>query len=220
MISSFANDSGYPWPGCSIGSEDFDKLDAALDFESTGRRATAQKALHLMVRGSHVSGFILRPDDGLSDVAIVCNGAVRWLSPAEFQWLMHESRSPITMDGEALAWKRMAERFRPFVHDPRKDWFHAGFLETDEIEEWNNRGDLLDEFDRMMASPTNLPLDSSERDAEFEKLRAENAKLREAAQEVVWSWVEATGHEDLPQCLMVSRAAVEGSIAGLEEALT
>jgi len=153
MISSFANDSGYPWPGCSIGSEDFDKLDAALDFESTGRRATAQKALHLMVRGSHVSGFILRPDDGLSDVAIVCNGAVRWLTPAEFQWLMHESRSPITMD-------------------------------------------------------------------ETERLRAENAKLREAAQEVVWSWVEATGHEDLPQCLMVSRAAVEGSIAGLEEALT
>jgi hypothetical protein len=114
---------------------------------------TAQKALHLMVRGSHVSGFILRPDDGLSDVAIVCNGAVRWLTPAEFQWLMHESRSPITMD-------------------------------------------------------------------ETEKLRAENAKLREAAQEVVWSWGEATGHEDLPQCLMVSRAAVEGSIAGLEEALT
>jgi hypothetical protein len=184
MISSFANDSGYPWPGCSIGSEDFDKLDAALDFESTGRRATAQKALHLMVRGSHVSGFVLRPDDGLSDVAIVCNGAVRWLTPAEFQWLMHESRSPITMDGDALAWKRMAE------------------------------------FDRMMASPANLPPDSSERDAEFEKLRAENAKLREAAQEVVWSWHEATGHEDLPQCLMVSRAAVEGSIAGLEEALT
>jgi hypothetical protein len=86
-------------------------------------------------------------------VAIVCNGAVRWLTPAEFQWLMHESRSPITMD-------------------------------------------------------------------ETERLRAENAKLREAAQEVVWSWVEATGHEDLPQCLMVSRAAVEGSIAGLEEALT
>jgi hypothetical protein len=133
--------------------EDFGRLDAALDFESTGRRVTAQKALHLMVRGSHVSGFILRPDDGLSDVAIVCNGAVRWLTPAEFQWLMHESRSPITMD-------------------------------------------------------------------ETEKLRAENAKLREAAQEVVWSWVEATGHEDLPQCLMVSRAAVEGSIAGLEEALT
>jgi hypothetical protein len=133
--------------------EDFGRLDAALDFESTGRRVTAQKALHLMVRGSHVSGFILRPDDGLSDVAIVCNGSVRWLTPAEFQWLMHESRSPITMD-------------------------------------------------------------------ETENLRAENAKLREAAQEVVWSWVEATGHEDLPQCLMVSRSAVEGSIAGLEEALT
>jgi hypothetical protein len=95
-------------------------------------------------------------------VAIVCNGAVRWLTPAEFQWLMHESRSPITMDDATLS---------PF------------FEET-------------------------------------EKLRAENAKLREAAQEVVWSWVEATGHEDLPQCLMVSRAAVEGSIAGLEEALT
>jgi hypothetical protein len=57
-------------------------------------------------------------------------------------------------------------------------------------------------------------------DQGLEKLRAENAKLREAAQEVVWSWREATGHEDLPQCLMVSRAAVEGSIAGLEEALT
>jgi hypothetical protein len=133
---------------------DIDKLDAALDFESTGRRVTAQKALHLMVRGSHVSGFILRPDDGLSDVAIVCNGAVRWLTPAEFQWLMHESRSPITID------------------------------------------------------------------AETEKLRAENAKLREAAQEVVWSWAEATGHEDLPQCLMVSRSALESSMGGLEEALT
>jgi hypothetical protein len=129
-------------------------LDAALDFESTGRRVTAQKALHLMVRGSHVSGFVLRPDDGLSDVAIVCNGAVRWLTPAEFQWLMHESRSPITID------------------------------------------------------------------AETEKLRAENAKLREAAQEVVWSWHEATGHEDLPQCLMVSRSAIEEAITGLEEALT
>jgi hypothetical protein len=142
--------------------EDFGRLDAALDFESTGRRVTAQKALHLMVRGSHVSGFILRPDDGLSDVAIVCNGAVRWLTPAEFQWLLHESRSPITMDDATLS---------PF------------FEET-------------------------------------EKLRAENAKLREAAQEVVWSWREATGHEDLPQCLMVSRSAVEGAIAGLEEALT
>jgi hypothetical protein len=92
--------------------EDFGRLDAALDFESTGRRVTAQKALHLMVRGSHVSGFILRPDDGLSDVAIVCNGAVRWLTPAEFQWLMHESRSPITMDdAESMIWEKIAVDF-------------------------------------------------------------------------------------------------------------
>jgi hypothetical protein len=70
---------------------DHERLEAALDFESTARRQTVAKALHLMVRGSHVSGFVLRPDDGLSDVAIVCNGAARWLSPAEFQWLMHES---------------------------------------------------------------------------------------------------------------------------------
>lgn len=72
------------------------KLDSVLDFESTGRRETSAKALHLLARGSHVSGFVLRPDDGLSDVAIVCNGATRFLSPAEFQWLMHESKSPIT----------------------------------------------------------------------------------------------------------------------------
>lgn len=72
------------------------KLDSVLDFESTGRRETSAKALHLLARGAHVSGFVLRPDDGLSDVAIVCNGATRFLSPAEFQWLMHESKSPIT----------------------------------------------------------------------------------------------------------------------------
>lgn len=66
-------------------------LESVLDFESSGRRQTAAKALHLMVRGSHISGFVLRPDDGLSDVAIVSNGATRFLSPAEMQWLMHES---------------------------------------------------------------------------------------------------------------------------------
>jgi len=66
-------------------------LESVLDYESTGRRQTAAKALHLMVRGSHVSGFVMRPDDGLSDVAIVSNGATRFLSPAEMQWLMHES---------------------------------------------------------------------------------------------------------------------------------
>lgn len=79
-----------------LGHSEEQKLDSVLDFESTGRRETSAKALHLLARGSHVSGFVLRPDDGLSDVAIVCNGATRWLSPAEFQWLMHESKSPIT----------------------------------------------------------------------------------------------------------------------------
>ena len=66
-------------------------LESVLDYESSGRRQTAAKALHLMVRGSHISGFVMRPDDGLSDVAIVSNGATRFLSPAEMQWLMHES---------------------------------------------------------------------------------------------------------------------------------
>lgn len=79
-----------------LGHSEEQKLDSVLDFESTGRRETSAKALHLLARGAHVSGFVLRPDDGLSDVAIVCNGATRFLSPAEFQWLMHESKSPIT----------------------------------------------------------------------------------------------------------------------------
>ena len=69
-----------------------------LDFSSTGRDETAAKAAVLTERGSHVSGFVLRPDDGISDVAIVCNGCTRWLSHAEMQWLMHESHSPITAD--------------------------------------------------------------------------------------------------------------------------
>ena len=75
-----------------------DVLLEALDFSSTGREETAAKAAVLTERGSHVSGFVLRPDDGISDVAIVCNGCTRRLSPAEMQWLMHESHSPITMD--------------------------------------------------------------------------------------------------------------------------
>jgi hypothetical protein len=79
-----------------LGHSEEQKLDSVLDFESTGRKQTSAKALHLLARGAHVSGFVLRPDDGLSDVAIVCNGVTRWLSPAEFQWLMHESNSPIT----------------------------------------------------------------------------------------------------------------------------
>ena len=72
---------------------DYERLDSALDFDSTGRRETAAKALHLMTRGAHVSGFVLRPDDGLSDVAIMCNGVTRFLAPGEMQWLMHESGS-------------------------------------------------------------------------------------------------------------------------------
>lgn len=66
-------------------------LESVIDFESTGRNRTAARALHLMARGAHVSGFVLRPDDGLSDVAIVSNGVTRFLSPGEMQWLMHES---------------------------------------------------------------------------------------------------------------------------------
>lgn len=130
-------------------------LDSVLDFESTGRRQTSAKALHLMARGSHISGFVLRPDDGLSDVAIVSNGVTRFLSPAEMQWLMHESKSPITVaPAEELA-----------------------------------------------------------------QVRAELERLREAAWEVVWSWGEATGHADLPQCPMVARSAVEGPMEALAEAL-
>jgi hypothetical protein len=83
---------------------DQEKLDAALDFESTGRRQTAAKALLLMARGSHVSGFVLRSDDGLSDAAIVCNGATRFLSPQEMEWLMHGPRVSIMVgDEERLA---------------------------------------------------------------------------------------------------------------------
>jgi hypothetical protein len=71
-----------------------DILLEALDFSSTGREETAAKAAVLTERGSHVSGFVLRPDDGISDVAIVCNGCTRRLS--------HESHSPITMDVAGL----------------------------------------------------------------------------------------------------------------------
>lgn len=138
-----------------LGHSEEQKLDSVLDFESTGRRQTSAKALHLLARGSHVSGFILKPDDGLSDVAIVSNGTTRFLSPAEFQWLMHESKSPITTD----------------------------------------------------TSDT------------INYLRDELAKLRLAAWEVVWSWGEATGHEDLPQCPMVSRSAVEEQIDNLYKSL-
>ena len=131
-------------------------LESALDFESTGGRQTAAKALHLMARGAHVSGFVLRPDDGLSDVAIVCNGATRWLTPAEFQWLMHESVG---------------------------------------------RSILTDGAD------------------ELERLRAEMEQLRLRAEEVVWSWRMATGHEDLPHCPEVRRAEVEGAMLCLEDAV-
>ena len=85
-----------------LGADLQDVLLEALDFSSTGRDETAAKAAVLTERGSHVSGFVLRPDDGISDVAIVCNGCTRRLSPAEMQWLMHESHSPITMDVAGL----------------------------------------------------------------------------------------------------------------------
>lgn len=88
-----------------LGFSEEKKLDSVLDFESTGRRETSARALHLLARGSHVSGFILRPDDGLSDVALVCNGATRFLSPAEFQWLMHESRGCSILVDRAGAFK-------------------------------------------------------------------------------------------------------------------
>ena len=32
----------------------------------------------------------------------MCNGCTRRLSPAEMQWIMHESHSPITMDVAGL----------------------------------------------------------------------------------------------------------------------
>lgn len=131
-----------------LGHSEEQKLDSVLDFESTGRRETSAKALHLLARGSHVSGFILRPDDGLSDVAVVCNGATRFLSAAEFQWLMHESKTPITA------------------------------CPSDELE-----------------------------------------RVKDAAREVVWSWHEATGHSELPQLPMVSRAAMEEAITALGKAV-
>jgi len=85
-----------------LGADMQDVLLEALDFSSTGREETAAKAAVLAERGAHVSGFVLRPDDGVSDVAIVCNGCTRRLTPAEMQWLMHESHSPITMDVAGL----------------------------------------------------------------------------------------------------------------------
>ncbi len=96
---------------------DHEKLEAALDFESTGRRQTAAKALGLMARGSHVSGFVLRPDDGLSDVAIVANGVVRFLPPAEMEWLMHGPRVSIMVgDEERLTrLEKVAEAARAVV---------------------------------------------------------------------------------------------------------
>ena len=86
----------------TLGADMQDVLLEALDFSSTGREETAAKAAVLTERGAHVSGFVLRPDDGVSDVAIVCNGCTRRLSPAEMQWLMHESHSLITMDVAGL----------------------------------------------------------------------------------------------------------------------
>ena len=77
-----------------------ERLDAALDFESTGRQQTAAKALLLMARGAHVSGFVLRSDDGLSDVALVANGATRFLPPGEMEWLMHGPRVSILLGDE------------------------------------------------------------------------------------------------------------------------
>lgn len=69
-----------------------ERLWAALDYESTGRHSTVLKTMTAVARGLHVAGFILRPDDGISDVCLVSNGNTRELPPAEFQWLMHESR--------------------------------------------------------------------------------------------------------------------------------
>lgn len=151
-------------------------LESVLDFESTGRRETSAKALHLMARGAHISGFVLRPDDGLSDVAIVSNGATRFLSPGEMQWLMHESKSPITV------------------------------CPSDELERLRESADMRDEVARRLAEEAN-------------DLRNELRRLREAAREVVWSWGEATGHEDLPQCPMVARSVVEESIDALAAVL-
>lgn len=68
---------------------------------------------------------------------------------------------------DALAWKIMAERLRPFVSDPRRDRFHAGFIIgeamssslkwDDDIEEWNSQCDLLDEYDRLMGVKDDRP---------------------------------------------------------------
>jgi hypothetical protein len=107
---------------------DQERLDAALDFESTGRRQTAAKALHLMVRGSHVSGFVLRPDDALSDVAIVSNGATRFLSPGEMEWLMHGPRVSIVVGDDARLLK-----LKDAVRSALEFWDALGWAEAEPL---------------------------------------------------------------------------------------
>jgi hypothetical protein len=70
-----------------------------------------------MARGAHVSGFVLRPDDGLSEVASVSNGATRFLSPQEMEWLMHGPRVSILVgDEERIArLEKIAEAARAVV---------------------------------------------------------------------------------------------------------
>ena len=77
-----------------------ERLQSALDYESTGRHLTVLKTMSAIARGLHVAGFVLRPDDGISEVSIVANGNAREISPAEFQWLMHDSAGrSILLDG-------------------------------------------------------------------------------------------------------------------------
>jgi hypothetical protein len=115
-------------------------MDEVIDYESTGRRETAAKALHLMARGAHISGFVLRPDDGLSDVAIVSNGATRFLPPGEFQWLMHESggRSILAeTNDEATRLReelvRLRERVQDFVWSYRAATGHEELPQCPEV---------------------------------------------------------------------------------------
>jgi hypothetical protein len=91
--------------GLVLGHGEGVPLESVIDFDSTGRNRTAAKALHLMTRGAHVSGFVLRPDDGLSDVAIVSNGMTRFISQGEMQWLMNESggRSIVSDNEDVMA---------------------------------------------------------------------------------------------------------------------
>jgi hypothetical protein len=69
-----------------------EKLEGAMD-SIASRRMTSAKALHLAARGAHVAGFVLVPDDGLGDVAIVVDGRVVFLSQGAMGRLM-EGRSP------------------------------------------------------------------------------------------------------------------------------